>query len=83
MKIKNEFIGKVFEVNDVLKEVPCMECGSCVRMKLMEMGLFHGEKIKLVGKSHGLWRLDILNSKNTTVSTLALREEEVDRICVF
>jgi Fe2+ transport system protein FeoA len=60
-----------------------MECDSCVRMKLMEMGLFNGEKIKLVGKSHGLWRLDILNSKNTTVSTLALREEEVDRICVF
>ena len=83
MKIKNEFIGEVFEVNDIFRGVPCMECDSCIRMKLMEMGLFNGEKIKLVGKSHGLWRLDILNSKNTTVSTLALRDEEVDRICVF
>jgi Fe2+ transport system protein FeoA len=49
----------------------------------MEMGLTEGEKIRVEDKSHGLYRLSILSKKENIFTTLALREEEMDRICVL
>lgn len=83
MKINNSFIGQILRVSDVFKGVPCDECNNCIRIRLMEMGIFEGEKVKIVGKTHGLWRIDILSEKESTISSLALREEEIERICVL
>lgn len=83
MKIDNSIAGQVFQVSEIFKGVPCNECNSCIRIRLMEMGFFDGEKVKIVGKTHGLWRIDILSDMGTTLSSLALRDEEIERICVL
>jgi hypothetical protein len=49
----------------------------------MELGLTEDEKIKIVDRHGGLWRINILNKNHNVVSTLAFREEEMDRICVL
>lgn len=83
MKIDDSIVGQVFQVSEIFKGVPCYECNSCIRIRLMEMGIFDGEKVKIVGKTHGLWRIDILSDMETTLSSLALRDEEIERICVL
>lgn len=79
----NSSIGETFEINEILTGNPCLNCSSCLRMRLMEMGLTEKEKIRLEGYSHGLWRLGILSENGKVMSVLALREEEVERICVL
>lgn len=76
-------VGKIYEINDISSGNPCLSCNSCIRMRLMEMGLTHGEKIRIDSKSHGLYRLSILSKKGSLSTTLALREEEMERICVL
>jgi Fe2+ transport system protein FeoA len=49
----------------------------------MEMGLTEDEKIEVVGPHLGLWRINILNKNNSKLSTFALRDEEIGKICVF
>lgn len=83
MKIKKSDIGKIYEINDIMRGVPCQKCDSCIRLRLMELGLTEDEKIKIVDRHGGLWRINILNKNHNIVSTLALREEEMDRICVL
>lgn len=76
-------IGKTYEISDISTGNPCLNCNSCIRMRLMEMGLTQGEKIRVEDKSHGLYRLSILSKKGALFTTLALREEEMNRICVL
>ena len=76
-------VGKVYEISEISSGNPCLNCNSCIRMRLMEMGLTQGEKIRIDNKSHGLYRLSVLSKKGTLFTTLALREEEMDRICVL
>lgn len=76
-------VGKVYEISEISSGNPCLSCNSCIRMRLMEMGLTQGEKIRIDDKSHGLYRLSVLSTKGTLFTTLALREEEMDRICVL
>lgn len=83
MKIKKSDIGKIYEISEIMRGVPCQECDSCVRFRLMEMGLTDNEKIEVVDRHLGLWRINILNENYDKISTLAIREEEMDRICVL
>jgi Fe2+ transport system protein FeoA len=53
-----------------------------MRFRLMEMGFIAGEKIEVVKKFSGLKLVNILNENNNVMSTIALRDEEFDRICV-
>lgn len=76
-------IGKIYEISDISSGNPCLSCNSCIRMRLMEMGLTQGEKIRIDDKSHGLYRLSVLSKKGSLYTTLALREEEMERICVL
>ena len=46
------------------------------------MGFIAGEKIEVVKKFSGLKLVNILNENNNVMSTIALRDEEFDRICV-
>jgi Fe2+ transport system protein FeoA len=81
--LNNLTLGKVYEISEISLGTPCLNCNSCIRMRLMEMGLTEGEKIRVEGKSHGLYRLSILSKKENLFTTLALREEEMERICVL
>lgn len=88
MKYSN-LIGKTVKIKDVPQNSPCFECSPCLRLRLMELGLLEGQKIELSKHSLGLWVVNILSDNGTTSSTLALRDEELDRIlieddsCVF
>ena len=88
MKYGN-LIGKTVKIKDVPQNSPCYECTPCMRLRLMELGLLEGQKIELSKHSVGLWLVNILTDNGNVSSTLALREEELDRIliedesCVF
>lgn len=75
-------VGKIYKISDIPQNNPCENCKSCLRLRMMELGLYPGEKIYIDKKSLGLWVVNILGSKNTISSTLALREEEFERMCL-
>ena len=83
MKIQKSDIGKIYQINEIMRGVPCKECDSCIRLRLMEMGLTEDEKIEIVDHHLGLWRINVLTKNNNKVTTLALRDEEMSRICVL
>ena len=82
MLITNEHIGKTLRITDVPQIIDCKNCKVCVRLRIMELGLYEGEFLKIDSHSHGLWRLQILNNSGVSVSTLALRDDEMERIFV-
>ena len=82
MLITDQHIGKTLRISDVPQKLDCENCRVCVRLRLMELGLFEGEYIQIDSHSHGLWRLQILNSKGVSISGVALRDEEMERVFV-
>lgn len=80
--MKNVSINEIYEILDVPEKTPCENCSVCLRLRMMELGLLSGEKIRIKGHRLGLWIIDILNENNTTQSTLVLRENEFERICL-
>jgi hypothetical protein len=82
MLINDNHIGKILRISDVPQKLDCENCNVCVRLRLMELGLFEGEFIQIESHSHGLWRLQILNSKGISISSVALRDEEMERVFV-
>ena len=46
MKYGN-LIGKTVKIKDVPQNSPCYKCTPCMRLRLMELGLFEGQKIEL------------------------------------
>jgi hypothetical protein len=48
----------------------------------MEMGLIDGQLIDIETKRLGLYIVNILSENEDVVSTIALRQEEFDRICL-
>lgn len=82
MKITKEHIGRIFTVRDIPQSEPCMNCTSCLRLRIMEMGMIPGEKIELEKHYLGLWKVNILTENNNISSTIALRDEEMERIFV-
>ncbi len=82
MLITDQHIGKTLRISDVPQKLDCENCKVCVRLRLMELGLFEGEYIQIDSHSHGLWRLQILNGKGVSISGVALRDEEMERVFV-
>ena len=80
MEINDSLIGCVFTIADVPENVPCSNCDPCLGVKIMEMGMYKGERIEVVNHRFGLWTVNILDRNNNVVSTVAMREEEVKRI---
>jgi Fe2+ transport system protein FeoA len=74
--------NKDFVVLDVPQEINCQNCVPCTRLKLMEMGFYNGEKIRISDHKLGLWLVEILSDANNVTSTIALREDEMSRICL-
>jgi Fe2+ transport system protein FeoA len=78
----NNLIGKTVKIKDISESSPCHYCNPCIKLRLMELGLLEGQQIELSKHSVGLWIVKILNENNATTSTLALREEELDKILI-
>lgn len=83
MKLNQDSIGKIFEIEEILNGVPCVNCTPCIKLRLMEIGLDSGEKIQVENHQHGLWLLNILSKNGTIASKIALRDEEMERVCVL
>ena len=82
MKLTKEHIGKIFTVEDVPQNEPCLNCTPCLRLRIMEMGIMPGEKIELEKHHLGLWKVNILSNNNNIVSTIAMRDEEMERVFI-
>ena len=71
-----------YEIIDVPESKNCLKCTPCLRLRLMEMGFINGEKIEF-GKSRlGLYTVNILTDNDDISSVIALREEELNRLCL-
>ena len=70
-----------YEVIDVPQNNPCQNCTPCMRMKLMEMGFVEGQEIEVTEKVKGLYVVDMISENGHVEQTIALRKEELDRIC--
>lgn len=70
-----------YEVIDVPQNDPCQHCTPCMRMKLMEIGFLQGQEIEVTEKMKGLFVVDMLSPNGNVEQTIALRKEELDRIC--
>ena len=80
MKISNQNIGNVYTIKDVPKNNPCQNCSSCVRLRIMELGLMPGTKVLIKKHDLGLWILTILSESGLPESNIALRDDEAERI---
>ena len=72
-----------FKVIDVPQNNPCEKCVPCIRLRLMEMGFIEGQEIEVEEKKLGLHLVNILSDYGDVVSTIAMRPEELNRICLL
>ena len=70
---------KVLVVKDVPQSKPCLDCDSCMRLRLMEMGIVPGQKLRIKKFQETLWTISVLEN-DVPVSTFGLRDDEVERI---
>lgn len=80
--MENITTKKIYEVIDIPQKNPCNNCNSCLRLRMMELGVIKGERIRVIDHKFGIFIIEILNNNNTTQSILALREDEFERICL-
>ena len=71
-----------YEVVDIPQPENCEKCTPCLRLRMMELGLITGQKIEINDKRLGLWLVNILSDNDDVATTIALRPEELDRICL-
>jgi Fe2+ transport system protein FeoA len=72
---------KTYKVVNVPQNNPCENCTPCMRLKLMEMGFIYEQEIEISEKKLGLYLVNIISDGGQIDSTVALRQEELDRIC--
>lgn len=70
-----------YEVIDVPQNDPCNKCIPCTRMKLMELGFIEGQEIQIREKMKGMFIIDMLSDSGFIEQSIALRKDELDRIC--
>ncbi len=70
-----------YEVIDVPQPDDCQNCTPCMRMKLMELGFILGQEIEVTEKMNGMYIVDMISNTGFVEQTIALRKEELDRIC--
>lgn len=80
MKITKENLGGTYIIKDVPKNDPCLDCNGCMRLRLLELGFIPGTKVIINNHYNGLWLMRFLTSDGNVESTMALRDEELDRI---
>jgi len=72
----------IYEITDIPEPENCQKCTPCLRLRMMEMGFITGERIEFGERRLGLYTVNILSDNNDVSSVLALRQEELDRICM-
>lgn len=70
-----------YEVIDVPQPENCESCVPCMRMKLMELGFLFGQEIEITERMNGMYVVDMLSRNGHIEQTIALRKEELDRVC--
>jgi hypothetical protein len=80
MKKSNINFSGLYTIKDSIQNNPCYNCSSCIRFRIMEMGLMPGTKVSLNKYHSGLWTLSMLNDDGLSELTVALRDEEVERM---
>ena len=70
------------EVVDVPQPKDCLNCTPCMRIKLMEMGLISGQQIEIEPQRLGLFLVNLISPNGVIEQKLALRPEELDRVCL-
>ena len=78
--MNNPLVGKIYKVIDVPESINCLKCNPCTRLKLMEIGFICGEIIKIKKHQLGIWLVDVLNENGSECQTIALRDDEIERI---
>jgi hypothetical protein len=74
-----KLVGKTFGVKR-LNETPCLDCNSCLRLSLCKLSEQEINFLKIVEKSHGLWKLQLMSSLDGPSKVLAFRDEELDSL---
>lgn len=69
------------EVINIPQNDPCQMCNPCVRMRLMEFGIMVGKTIDIQEKMKGMFLVNLLSENGNTEQTIALRKDELERIC--
>ena len=69
------------EVIDVPQKENCENCIPCMRLKLMDIGFITGQEIDIEEQKLGLHLVHILSENGHVEQTIALRVEELERIC--
>jgi Fe2+ transport system protein FeoA len=72
----------IYEVVDVPELSPCEKCNPCLKVKLMEIGFIFGQDIRIQKKQWGMYVVNLLSKEGHIEQTIALREEELGRICL-
>jgi len=80
MLIDDSLIGKIFKIKDVPEGDPCQNCDTCLRLRIMELGMYSGKMIEIAGHRLGLWIVNILSDNGSILSKITMREEEIRRI---
>ena len=76
-------VGSIYMITEVAAGTPCQECKPCMRLRMMEMCLLPGERIKIEAHSLGIWRISILGDfGDDPSSTIAMRDDEAVRIFI-
>ena len=72
----------IYEIIDIPEPENCEKCVPCLRLRMMEMGFITGERIEFGESRLGLYTVNILSDNNDVSSVVALRQEELNRICM-
>ena len=72
----------IYEITDIPEPENCQKCTPCLRLRMMEMGFITGERVEFGERRLGLYTVNILSDNNDVSSVVALRQEELDRICM-
>ena len=80
MKLKNQNAGTFYRIKGVSQPEECQNCKVCLKLRMMELGLMPGAILQLNTHNLGLWVLNILSENGVVESSLALREDEAERI---
>lgn len=73
-------VDKTYQIIDLPQRDPCEKCSVCMRLRMMEMGFYPGQKIHLLKHQYGIWVVNILSETGNSESIVALRDEELERI---
>ncbi len=70
-----------YQIVDVPQNNPCEGCKPCMRMRLLELGFLNGVEIEVTERMKGMYIVDMISHNGQIEQTLALRKEELDRVC--